>query len=212
MSGASTSKAPAQNTNSLKLDEQTRDQQPQQSQLIGLEEDDEFEEFEVQGMFFPYLAYYILYEHLFSWYNLTPRTWPHLRRLQTGTTLRQSQALVSVVATLHLLILRLAEETSLISFGKITGMTTIQRTSSCSNWGEWFQSLWFSIFSWTVVIVLCICDFTLSYLRFSNHDDVNEFTNYISYLAFRRITFQCGSDDAHSRIYVPYFPSAPPID
>lgn len=43
---ASSSK-PAQN--SLKLDEKTSEQKPQQSQLSGLEDDDEFEEFAVQG-------------------------------------------------------------------------------------------------------------------------------------------------------------------
>ncbi|KAH8104884.1 DSS1/SEM1 family-domain-containing protein [Phellopilus nigrolimitatus] len=42
---ASTSK-PSQNN--LGLDEQTSEQQPQQSQVSGLEEDDEFEEFGVQ--------------------------------------------------------------------------------------------------------------------------------------------------------------------
>lgn len=36
--------------NSLKLDEQTTEQQPAQSKVSGLEEDDEFEEFAVQGM------------------------------------------------------------------------------------------------------------------------------------------------------------------
>ena len=35
--------------NSLKLDEQTTEQQPAQSKVSGLEEDDEFEEFTVQG-------------------------------------------------------------------------------------------------------------------------------------------------------------------
>ena len=35
--------------NTLKLDEGTSAQQPAQPQLSGLEEDDEFEEFEVQG-------------------------------------------------------------------------------------------------------------------------------------------------------------------
>lgn len=44
----SSSKA-AQNNNSLSLDEQTAEKQPQQSQVGGLEEDDEFEEFAVQG-------------------------------------------------------------------------------------------------------------------------------------------------------------------
>lgn len=43
---ASSSKEPQ---NSLKLDAQTTEQQPAQPQLSGLEEDDEFEEFAVQG-------------------------------------------------------------------------------------------------------------------------------------------------------------------
>lgn len=38
-----------QNNNSLSLDDQTAEKQPQQSQVGGLEEDDEFEEFAVQG-------------------------------------------------------------------------------------------------------------------------------------------------------------------
>jgi len=49
MSGtdSASSSKPAQQ-NSLKLDEKTSEQKPQQSQLSGLEDDDEFEEFAVQ--------------------------------------------------------------------------------------------------------------------------------------------------------------------
>ena len=43
--------------NSLKLDEKTTEQKPAQPQLSGLEEDDEFEEFAVQGMF-PLIAFH----------------------------------------------------------------------------------------------------------------------------------------------------------
>lgn len=43
---ASSSKEPK---NTLKLDDETSEKRPQQAQVTGLEEDDEFEEFEVQG-------------------------------------------------------------------------------------------------------------------------------------------------------------------
>lgn len=46
--------------NSLKLDEKTTGQQPAQSQLSGLEEDDEFEEFAVQGICNSILAFPML--------------------------------------------------------------------------------------------------------------------------------------------------------
>lgn len=53
---ASSSKAPQ---NTLNLDEETSEKQPKQSQVGGLEEDDEFEEFAVQGDFDVWLYFCI---------------------------------------------------------------------------------------------------------------------------------------------------------